>query len=117
MGMFAEHPTVLDALEHPTVSTGKPGLLVEVSTAHWCLGGGTTPYTPWSDFSMLSMLLCIVLVILFLVRIRWLAGTMAKAEDEAIITTADYALWIKGLDESLPPQQLLQVRTPLSATE
>jgi len=36
---------------------------------------------------------------------------MAKAEDEAMITTADYALWIKGLDESLPPHELLQVRT------
>ena len=113
MGMFAEHPTVLDALEHPTVSTGKSRLLVEVSTARWCAGSEPTGSgtTPWSDFSMLSMLLCIVLVILFLVRIRWLAGTMAKAEDEAMITTADYALWIKGLDESWPPHELLQVRT------
>ena len=69
---------------------------------------GTSDTSAWLQFGALLLFLC------WLIRLRRLVCLWSRMEDDAIISTADYALQISGLDRKLEADDLqAQLKTEL----
>ena len=91
--MLPRGPLARDQCEH---------LFVDTPNAAYCISASET-----SDLSTGMQLAATVLFVLYLVRLRWTVCKMEREEDTAIISTADYALQISGLDRKLEADDLL----------
>ena len=92
------------------------GLLVDTPDSLYCFASstaaGTSDTSAWLQFGALLLFLC------WLIRLRRLVCLWSRMEDDAIISTADYALQISGLDRKLEADDLqAQLKTELEELE
>ena len=57
---------------------------------------------------IVAQLVALVIFLLYLVRLRSVVASASQADDDAVISTADYSLHISGLDKTVPADELLE---------
>ena len=80
-------------------------LMIQTPNANYCFGSDQTSDTArisaWLQFGSLMVFLA------YLVWLRWDVCRMSRVDDAKVISTADYAVQISGLDRELEADELL----------
>ena len=79
-------------------------LLIDTPASNYCFGSASALAS--SRGNAWAQLLALLVFVMYLVRLRWDVCRVARLEDDAIISTADYALQISGLNAELPADDL-----------